>query len=410
MRNLPLFVIQNLRRRKLRSWLTIIGIIVGVLAIVSLMSLSQGLKDNITKEFDKLGAQKITITSKLSSTGTETSIGLTTNDIREIKKVSDIRLVVGKINSGIVITYAGEDKFFTVSGYDVSQMSDILNQDNLELYKGRLPSSNKAKEIVVGYDFYENTDNTKTTMNRPINSGGLFKKNMDVGSSIEINNEKYTVVGILKDTGNKQTNFACYMPIDTLRKITETKETEIDSIYAIIKEEADVEVVGQKIKDRLERSRGATDFDVTTPKQASKDREDMLKIVSIVVIGIASISLLVGGIGIMNSMYTSVLERKKEIGVMKAIGAKRKDILSMFLLEAGLIGFIGGVLGTIGGFLLAFVVNIIGNQLGAELAIAFNLQIILVALSFSFVIGIISGLLPAYRASKQEAVDALHEE
>jgi len=409
MKNLPLFVIQNLRRRKLRSWLTIIGIIVGVLAIVSLMSLSQGLKDNITKEFDKLGAQKITITSKLSSTGTDTNIGLTNNDIREIKKVSDIKMVIGKLNSGIVITYSGEDKYFPVSGYDVEDISEILNQDNLELYKGRIPSSNKSKELIVGYDFFENTSEIQSS-DSPINEGGAFKKKIDIGASLEINNEKYTVVGILKDTGNKQTNLSCYMPIDTLRKITGTKETDIDSIYAIIKDGTDVEVIGQKIKDKLERSRGATDFDVTTPKQASKDREDMLKIVSIVVIGIASISLLVGGIGIMNSMYTSVLERRKEIGVMKAIGAKRKDILNMFLLEAGLIGFVGGILGTIGGFLLAFAVNFIGNQLGAELAIAFNLQIILIALGFSFIIGIISGLLPAYRASKQEAVDALHEE
>ena len=112
----------------------------------------------------------------------------------------------------------------------------------------------------------------------------------------------------------------------------------------------------------------------------------------------------------MNSMYTSVLERRKEIGVLKAIGARRKDILSIFLLEAGLIGLIGGILGTIGGFLLAFAVNFIGSQLGTTLAIAFNLNIVFIALGFSFCIGIISGFLPAYRASKQEAVDALHEE
>ena len=410
MKQLPLFVINNLRRRKLRSWLTIIGIIVGVLAIVSLMSLSQGLKDSITSEFDKLGAQKITINSKLNALGAETNKGLTTNDIREIKKISDIEEVIGKINSGLLIKYNGESKFLTVTGYDITQMEEIFKQDNVELLKGRLPASQKAKEIIMGYDFYV----IDTTSNNTPNPMGLessgFKKEIDIGSEVEINNEKYKVIGILKDTGNSQTNRNCYMPIETLRKITGASETSVDSIFAIVKDGKDVDIAGTKIEERLERFRGETDFDITTPSKASKDREDMLNIVSIVVVGIASISLLVGGIGIMNSMYTSVLERRKEIGVLKAIGAKRQDILNIFLLEAGLIGLIGGVLGTIGGFLLAFGVNFIGSQLGTNLAIAFNLNIVLIALGFSFILGLLSGFLPAYRASKQEAVDALHEE
>ena len=410
MKQLPLFVIQNLRRRKLRSWLTIIGIIVGVLAIVSLMSLSQGLKDSITSEFDKLGAQKITINSKLNALGAETNKGLTTNDIREIKKISDIEEVIGKINSGLLIKYNGESKFLTVTGYDITQMEEIFKQDNVELLKGRLPASQKAKEIIIGYDFYVIDNKSNNTPNPMGLESSGFKKKIDVGSEIEINNEKYKVVGILKDTGNSQTNRNCYMPIDTLRKITGASETSVDSIFAIVKDGKDVDIAGTKIEERLERFRGETDFDITTPSKASKDREDMLNIVSIVVVGIASISLLVGGIGIMNSMYTSVLERRKEIGVLKAIGARRKDILSIFLLEAGLIGFIGGVLGTIGGFLLAFGVNFIGTQLGTPLAIAFNLNIVLIALGFSFILGLISGFLPAYNASRQEAVDALHEE
>jgi len=410
MKNIFLFVVQNLRRRKLRSWLTIIGIIVGVLAIVSLMSLSQGLKDSITNEFDKLGAQKITINSKLNALGAETNKGLTTDDIREIKKLGDVQDVVGKINSGLLIKYNGESKFLTVTGYDVTQMSEIFKQDNVELLKGRLPASQKAKEIIVGYGLY-NVDTTSGVPSSPLGfESSSFKKKINLGSEVEINNENYKVVGILKDTGNAQTNRNCYIPIETLRKITGAKETSVDSIYAIVKDGRNVEIVGDKIKDRLEKFRGEVDFDVTTPSKASKDREDMLNIVSIVVIGIASISLLVGGIGIMNSMYTSVLERRKEIGVLKAIGARKQDILNIFLLESGLIGLIGGILGTIGGFLLTYGVNFIGNQLGTPLAIAFNFNIVLIALGFSFCLGLLSGFLPAYRASKQEAVDALHEE
>ncbi|MEI8364460.1 MAG: ABC transporter permease, partial [archaeon] len=253
MKQLPLFVINNLRRRKLRSWLTIIGIIVGVLAIVSLMSLSQGLKDSITSEFDKLGAQKITIDSKLNALGAETNKGLTTDDIREIKKISDIQDVVGKINSGLIIKYNGESKFLTVTGYDITQMTEIFKQDNVELLKGRLPESQKAKEIIMGYDFYVIDVTSNNTPNPMGFESSAFKKKIDIGSEVEIDNEKYKVVGILKDTGNTQTNRNCYMPIETLRKITGASETSVDSIYAIAKDGKDVEVVGETIKDKLIR-------------------------------------------------------------------------------------------------------------------------------------------------------------
>jgi len=118
----------------------------------------------------------------------------------------------------------------------------------------------------------------------------------------------------------------------------------------------------------------------------------------------------VGGVGIMNSTFTSVTERKKDIGVLKAIGAKRKDILIIFLLESGIIGIVGGIIGVIIGFLLAFIVKFIASQAGTSITVVINLNIILIALIFSFVMGVISGFIPAYRASKQQAVDSLREE
>ena len=141
-----------------------------------------------------------------------------------------------------------------------------------------------------------------------------------------------------------------------------------------------------------------------------KSKEEVLGIVSIVIIGIACISLLVGGIGILNSMYTSVIERKKEIGVMKAIGAKKSDILKIFLLEAGIIGLIGGIIGVILGYTISYLISFVSIYLGVAINISININIILIALIFSFLVGLISGTLPAYNAANQEPVDALREE
>ncbi|MCK9292708.1 MAG: ABC transporter permease [archaeon] len=391
------FIIKNIKRRKLRSWLTIIGVIVGVLSIVALMSLSNGLKASVSSEFDKLGAQKITITSKYSQFISETNIGLSTDDVKTIEKIADIDYVAGSISGTVFAEYNNNKKFMSFIGYDIEYLDKMFFQENISLLKGKLITSKKSNEIIIGYDYYNDYEK-------------LFNKRLDVGDKVKIDNSYYKVVGVLKDTGNPSLNQNNYISIDVLRDLTDTDEKIVDVIYAVIKTGKDVEVVGQKIEEKLERAKGESDFVVTTPKQAAEDQQDILNIISIVVIGIASISLLVGGIGIVNSMYTSVLERRKEIGVMKAIGAKKKDILLIFVLEAGMIGLLGGIIGTIGGFLLAYSVTIIGTPIGATFAIDFSFSIIALALGVSFVLGIVAGFLPAYQASNEEAIDALKEE
>jgi putative ABC transport system permease protein len=390
------FVLMNLKRRKLRSYLTIIGIIVGVIAIVSLMSLSEGLKTGIADEFSKTGALKITITSKYAQFGQVTDKGLTTDDVREIERIQEIDFVTGNLNIQSLSKFSRTEKFITINAYDIRNYERILKQDGKELLRGKIIDSDKEKQVVIGFDLF--------------NSDEFFGKEIKIGDSIDISNQKFKVIGVLKDTGNKGQDRQVYISLDNLREISNIPEKQVDVIFAVVKENADVEDTAKKIEDRLERSRKDDDVIVTTAKKAAEDREDTLKVVSIIVIGIAAISLLVGGIGILNSMYTSVLERKKEIGIMKAIGAKREDILKIFLLESGIIGLIGGIIGIIGGFLISFMVYIIGNFTGTEIAVSFDISIIIIALSFSFLLGLLAGFLPAYQASKQQAIDSLREE
>lgn len=392
------FVIRNLRRRKLRNWLTIAGIVVGVIAIVSLISLSEGLKSAITDEFNSLGSQKITITSKYQSFGGgKSSQGLVEEDIKTIQKITDVDYATGSLNGYLETRYNQNKQMLSYVSYEPKYFENMLKQGNLELFKGNFITSDKSKDIIVGYNFYDLEE-----------SKDIFGKTLDLGKKVKVAGTDYTVIGILKKTGDGRKDTVIYMSNENLKEIT--KNDTFDVIYAINKEGKDIEETAERIKDRLERKRGSQDVFVTSPIQEAKNREETLGMVSIVIIGIACISLLVGGIGILNSMYTSVFERKKEIGILKAVGAKRRDILLIFLLESGIIGLIGGTIGVILGFGLALLVKLGAAQAGITISILISFNIVILALGFSFLIGIISGMIPAYLASSQEPVDALREE
>lgn len=397
--NILPFVLRNLRRRKLRNWLTIAGIIVGVFAIVSLISLSEGLKESIDREFSNLGANRISITSKyVSFGGTRSFDGLNDDDIKNIKKVGDVSFVTGSLSGYLETKYSNKVVMVIFTSYDVLYFEDMFQQSNLSLLQGNFFSSEKSKEVIVGYNY---TDSKKS-------KDQLYGKTLDLGKKIQINGSDYTVVGVLKKTGDDRKDNAMYLSNDNLKEITGGQT--YDTIYAIVKDGKDVEGTAEKIETRLERSRSNNDITITTPISANEKRQETLGVVSIVIIGIACISLLVGGIGILNSMYTSVYERKKEIGVLMAIGAKRKDVLTIFLLESGIIGLIGGTIGLIFGFSVALLVRFVANYFGVTMAVSTNPLIAVIAMGFSFGIGVLSGMLPAINASRQEPVESLREE
>jgi putative ABC transport system permease protein len=286
----------------------------------------------------------------------------------------------------------------TFTSYDVLYFEDMFQQSNLSLLQGNFFSSEKSKEVIVGYNY---TDSKKS-------KDQLYGKTLDLGKKIQINGSDYTVIGILKKTGDDRKDNAMYLSNDNLKEITGGQT--YDTIYAIVKDGKDVEGTAEKIETRLERSRSNNDITITTPISANEKRQETLGVVSIVIIGIACISLLVGGIGILNSMYTSVYERKKEIGVLMAIGAKRKDVLTIFLLESGIIGLIGGTIGLIFGFSVGLLVRFVANYFGVTMAVSTNPLIAVIAMGFSFGIGVLSGMLPAINASRQEPVESLREE
>ncbi|HLF53948.1 MAG TPA: FtsX-like permease family protein, partial [Candidatus Nanoarchaeia archaeon] len=220
---------------------------------------------------------------------------------------------------------------------------------------------------------------------------------------------EFKIIGILKETGNSQDDNQINIPLDTAREIFD-KPNDVDVIIAQVKSPDDIPLLQEKIERELESERDDTNFQVVTATQILEQINQVLGIIQFVLVGIAAISLIVGGIGIMNSMYTSVLERTKDIGIMKAIGAKNLDIFEIFLIESGLIGLVGGLFGTILGSVIALIIGQFSKNAGFLLNIKIEFLVLVFGLLFAFIVGMLSGVLPAMQAARLKPADALRYE
>ena len=393
----------NLRRRKLRSWLTMLGIFIGIAAVVALISLGQGMQAAIKSEFESFGADKITIqprgTMGPPGSGTSQSTQLTSKDLEVIKRVDGVKGAAGLILKTGRIEYKDEVEFNFIDG--ISQDSEEKRIVSFyDIGQGRDLKSGDDKKVVVGISYIE---------------GKVFNEKLRLGDKISIEGQEFEIVGVLAKIGNPYDDSAIIMTKDAIKKLYNIEDEE-SMIYAQVDDVDEIDRVKVDIGHDLRRERGEKEgqetFQVTTSAQMLESFSNIFGIVQAVLVGIAGISLVVGGIGIANTMYTSVLERTKEIGTMKAVGAKNSDILLMFLIESGLLGLIGGVIGVAIGIGLSK-----GAEYFASIALGTNLlqastsiSLIVEALVFSFVIGAASGVLPAYQASKLKPVDALRYE
>jgi len=393
----------NLRHRRLRSWLTMLGIFIGVAAVVSLISLGQGLQGAISEQFEQLGKDKIIIQTKTMGppgSATSESLILTSKDLEVIENVRGVEWVIG------ILIKTGQAKFKDEAGIGFGIGIDL---DELKLL-----SEIQAFDIIKGRDFKKG-DKFKAVLGYNHAYGDVWKRGIKVGETIQVEDKDFKVIGILEKTGNPFDDGAIYMPKETLKELLNIEDEE-SQILAKTAKGSDPEDVAETIKRKLRKSRGEKEkqetFTVQTSEQLLGTFTNIFGIVQAILVGIAAISLLVGGIGIMNTMYTSVLERTREIGIMKAIGAKNSSILLLFLIESGLLGLAGGSIGIVLGITLSKTVEVAASNLwGISLIKAsFSFTLIAGALAFSFVVGCLSGTLPARRAAKLKPVDALRYE
>ena len=397
------YVFENLTKRKLRSWLTMIGIFIGIAAVVSLVSLGQGLQKYVDEQFSALGADKLFIQPKTGFGGPGSSSStnlLRKEDVNEIKKVKGVSETTTSIIENVKVSFKGRTRFYQMISIPTDKERGLFDEIlNLKIKGGRGLIGGDKFKAVLGIGFIE--DN-------------IFSPNLKAGDSIKINDMDFKVAGYYERRGNSGDDHLIYITEDAMREIFSIKDR-VDIIYArASKGEKPKDLAAQVEKD-LRKFRGLKegeeDFSVQTSEDLVKTIGNIIVIIQAVLIGIALISLLVGGIGITNTMYTAVLERTKEIGVMKAIGAKNSDIRMIFLIESGILGLSGGLIGVALGMGFSKLVEIAISYTGNTfLKAVFPWYLILSALLFAVLVGTISGILPAIRASKLKPVDALRYE
>jgi putative ABC transport system permease protein len=392
--------LKGISRKGIRSWLTMLGIFIGIAAVVSLTSLGQGMEDAIDHEFSQMGSDVVMIMpgSGFQSMG---SGKISKSDERAIKNVRGVLNAAPFISKIAQVRYGREVAYTFVSGFPVDDRYSIVQ-------------SMESFAVESGRDFEEG-DRYRALVGIMFSEGKVFDgKMVKAGDRIVIDNTEFRIVGILKRIGNDADDSGVIIPLDAAEEIF--NEREYDAVMARVRPGFDPADVAEDIKERIRRNRGQKegeeDFSVQTSEQLKESIGGIISAVQAVVVGIALISLAVGGIGIMNAMYTSVLERTQEIGVMKALGAKNSDILSLFLVESGIMGAIGGIVGVAIGLGMSKSVEYYAvNTMNISLLKASTApEIILGALLFSFIVGCISGILPAIKASRLRPVEALRYE
>ncbi len=393
---------RNVKKRKVRAWLTMIGIIISIATIFILISVSLGLRAAVTEQFRALGTDKFFIQPKgqLAGPGTSTASFLTDSDIEIIEKVSGIKDLSYFTVQPVKIEFADQVRFFSAIGIPKDHARVFEELGSYKPDEGRLIKYENSGEIMVGSDYKYND---------------LYRKPVHVGDTLLLNENPFKVKGILKPIGNPGDDRLVYMSLENFRILFPQKK-DIDQVMVQVADSEQLELIADRVDRRLQQSRDVNektkDFTILLPQEILGSFGAILNILTSFLIGVAAISLLVGGIGIANTMYTSVLERTKEIGTMKAVGAQNKDILLIFLIESGMLGLTGGLIGVFIGIGVSESIEYIAiNQLGTTLLqTSTPTSLILGCLAFASLVGAMSGIWPAWKASRLNTVDALRYE
>lgn len=386
--------LRSISSNKMRAMLTMLGIIIGVIALVVLVSLVNGATSSVTNRISSLGSSLLTVTvsdDKGSPIRLETMEEWVKKEAtlgRMAPNASDSLTASGKEGSGSVTVYGTTTDYYTIQGLQLSQGRWLKASDMTNATYACVINETSAERL-IGY-----TD--------------------CVGQAIYIGGIKFTVVGVLRDDSNNLTSvfssgkMVAYVSYEMLIRLSNNVTKNITSFYVSAAEGGTVNnaktTMTTILMERFEQDEDA--FSVSSQDALEDTMSSVTSVLMVMLGGIAAISLVVGGIGIMNIMMVTVTERTREIGIRKAIGATRGIILTQFLMEAVVLCMMGCGLGIFLSWAILQIVNTVVSSL--EMTFYLNLTVVAIAVAFCFVIGIVFGLYPANKAAKMKPIDALH--
>ncbi len=405
-----------MRANKMRTGLTLLGLIIGIMTVIIVFSAGEGIRALVLGQFEGFGTDTVYTEIKVPNNKTGNSsdsesanalasgvqiTSLTLDDMEALQKLPNIGIAYGSILTQEQVSRGNELRRAYISGVNASY-PDI---DKTTVADGRFftdaEDRSLATVVVLGKDIKEK----------------LFGDSDAVGETIRLRDERFTVIGVAAERGAASfVNFDdyIYVPIRTLQK----KLLGINHVSFLVHKLEDPsrgEETVAEMEDTLRRRHDISDparddFNITTMTEALDTLNTVTDALTFLLLAIVTISLVVGGVGIMNVMYVSVTERTMEIGLRKAVGAKRGDILRQFLIEAILLTLLGGLIGCLLGSIIAYLVSVIANALGFSWEFAIPLRAFIIAISFSAFFGIVFGVTPARTAAKLDPIEALRTE